>query len=155
MRKLSQASHTHRAQGQNPSNRPNGIKGTGRLMDPAYTMILLGKFTIETEFFEIFESRVHDILPYLLEGAAYTAVDLIGENLWTEITTLGQRQAVLSLKHMAALPGSQLTVAPWSDGGTTYFQIASGQGAQADSTTGVTAQFSTARSPANNGRWAP
>lgn len=86
-------------------------------------MILLGKFKVETEYFEIIESRVSDISPFLLEEIDYTAQDLVGEDLWTELTGFGQRQAVLCLQHLASLPGAGLTDVPSAGGGATSFQI--------------------------------
>ena len=89
----------------------------------AEVMILSGKFKVETGFFEIFESRLNDILPYLVEGIAYSPLELIGEDMWADITTLGQRQAVLSLKHMATLPGSQLREVEFSGSDLSTFEL--------------------------------
>lgn len=131
MRKPSKARHTHCAQGRKYSNLPNDFKGADRLMDPADTTILLGKFTIETGFFEIFESRLNDILPYLVEGVAYTPVELVGEDMWADITILGQRQAVLCLKHMTTLPGSQLRQVEFSGSDLSTFELRATEEAEA------------------------
>lgn len=92
-------------------------------MNPEGTMILLGKFKVETEYFEIIESRFSDIAPFLLEDVDYTAQDLIGEDLWSELAGFGQRHAVLCLKHMATLPDVPLCDVSCPDCGTTSFQI--------------------------------
>ena len=89
------------------------------------TMILLGKFKVETGYFEMFEDRVNDIIPSLLEGVAYLPIELIGEDLWSDTTTLGQRQAVLCLKHLATLPGSRLREVEYSGSDLTKFELKS------------------------------
>ena len=89
------------------------------------TMVLLGKFRIEAGFFEMIESRVNDIAPHLLAGVAYHPLELIGEDLWADITSLGQRQATLCLQHMASMPGSQLREAEYSGSGLSAFEIVS------------------------------
>ena len=87
------------------------------------TTDLLGKFRVATWFYEMFESRVNDILPFLLEGVAYKPIELIGEDLWADITSLGQRQAVLCLKHIATLPSSLLREVEFSGSDLTTFEL--------------------------------
>ena len=92
-------------------------------MNPEGTMILLGKFSIETEFFDIVESLFMDIYPSMLEDVEYSPEDLCGEEFWVDMTSLGKRQAVLCLKHMATLPDVPLCEVSCPDCGTTSFQV--------------------------------
>ena len=92
---------------------------------PAHdTMILLDKFKVDTEFFELVESRFEEIYPALLAHVDYTPVDLIGEPLWADLTGLAQRQAVHCLSHLATLAGARLFEHSPPGCGTTSFQIA-------------------------------
>lgn len=86
-------------------------------------MILLAKFKVETEFFELVESEFGEIYPFLLEDVAYTPQDLIGEPLWNDLTGLAQRQAIFCLKHLATMPDAPLVDVTCSDCGTSSFQI--------------------------------
>lgn len=101
---------------------PNSPDATGRSNQDG-TTILLGKFKVETEYFEIIENRFSDIAPLLLAEIDYTAQDLVGQDMWTELTGFGQRQAVLCLQHMATAPGAGLTDMSSTGCGTTSFQI--------------------------------
>lgn len=94
-------------------------------------MILSGKFKVETGYFEIIESRVKEILPFLLEGMAYTPLELIGEDLWADLTSFGQRQAVLCVKHLAMMPGAPLQEVEFSGSGLSTFQPVATQGMKA------------------------
>jgi len=85
--------------------------------------ILLDKFAVNKMFFETVQDSFNDIRPCLLEGVAYTAEDLIGFELWADWTYFAQRLAYLSLKHIAALPGSGLTEMTSDDSSKTTFQI--------------------------------
>ena len=89
------------------------------------TKVLLDRFRIEAGFFEMIESRVNDIAPHLLAGVAYNPLELIGQDLWADITSLGQRQATLCLKHMASMPGAPLREAEYSGSGLSTFEIVS------------------------------
>lgn len=91
-------------------------------VNPNDTMVLLDKFKVETEFFELVESEFYEIYPLLLEDAEYTPLDLIGEPLWADLTEIAQRQAIHCLKHLATLPGARLIDVSC---GTTSFQIVS------------------------------
>ena len=89
----------------------------------AETMVLLGKFTVHPQFFETIESCVTDILPFLLEGVAYTPLELVGEALWSDISSLGQRQATLCVKHMTTMPGAALREVARTGSDLTMFEI--------------------------------
>lgn len=91
-------------------------------MNPNGTMVLLGKFKVETDFFELVEFAFNEIYPFLLAHAEYTPVDLIGEPLWVDLSGIAQRQAIHCLKHLATLPDARLIDVSC---GTTSFQIAS------------------------------
>ncbi len=87
------------------------------------TMVLLGKFVVHPQFFETIEWRVTDILPHLRAGVAYTPSELIGADLWDDVTSLGQRQATLCLKHMATIPGAALCAVAHSGSDLTMFEL--------------------------------
>jgi hypothetical protein len=89
----------------------------------AETMVFLGKYSVHPQFFETIEWRVTDILPHLLAGVAYTPSELVGEDLWSDITSLGQRQATLCLRHMARMPGATLREVAHSGSDLTMFEI--------------------------------
>ena len=88
-------------------------------------MIVLNKFKVETDFFELVESEFSEIYPYLLEGVEYSAQDLVGEPLWNDFIFLAQRQAIYCLKHLATMPGAHLVDLSYSEYSTTTFQIVS------------------------------
>jgi hypothetical protein len=88
-------------------------------------MIVLNKFKVETDFFELVESEFSEIYPYLLEGVEYSAQDLVGEPLWNDLIFLAQRQAIYCLKHLATMPGAHLVDLSYSEYSTTTFQIVS------------------------------
>ena len=67
----------------------------------AELIILLDKYQVEVDFFEEIESRFSDIYPALLEEVDYTPAELVGEVFWSELTDVGQRMTILSLKHLA------------------------------------------------------
>jgi hypothetical protein len=86
-------------------------------------MIALGKFKIDTGYFELIESKFEDIYPVLLEDVAYTPEELCGEELWADLTGGGQRQAVFCLRHMAQSDDYPLIEIPSQDCGSTTFQV--------------------------------
>jgi hypothetical protein len=86
-------------------------------------MIVLNKFKVETEFFELVESEFSEIYPFLLEDAEYSPQDLVGEPLWNDLTSLAQRQAISCLKHLATMPGVPLIDVSCPCCGTSSFQI--------------------------------
>jgi hypothetical protein len=87
-------------------------------------MIVLDKFKVETEFFELVELEFGEIYPFLLEDAEYSPQDLVGEPLWNDLTSLAQRQAISCLKHLATMPGVPLIDVSCPCCGTSSFQIA-------------------------------
>lgn len=91
-------------------------------MNSEGTTILLDKFSVETELFDIVESLFMDIYPSTLEGIEYSPQDLCGEEFWADMTSVGKRQTVLCLKHLATLPDVPLCDVSCSTCGTTSFQ---------------------------------
>lgn len=87
------------------------------------TMVVLDKFKVDTWLFERVQSNFDAIYPYLIAGFDYTAVDLIGEPLWDDLTEIAQRQAIHCLQHLATLPESRLDHESYTDFKTTSFQI--------------------------------
>ncbi len=109
----------------NNSKANNSIEGQSK--DPMATdkvMIVLDKFKVETEFFELVELEFGEIYPFLLEDAEYSPQDLVGEPLWNDLTSLAQRQAISCLKHLATMPGVPLIDVSCPCCGTSSFQIA-------------------------------
>lgn len=91
--------------------------------EEADSMILCEKFSFDAYFFETITDRVVEIGPHLVKHAFYTAIDLIGEPLWADLTELAQRQAIACLKHMASQPGSMLVDATGGDFAPSLFQL--------------------------------
>lgn len=92
-------------------------------MEPNGTMILLNKFKVEAAYFDLVEANFSDIHSFLLERVDYTAEDLVGAELWADLTGFARRHAHLCLKHMATLPFSRLTDMSNEQYGKTGFQI--------------------------------
>lgn len=90
---------------------------------PNDTMILLNKFKVDPDYFDIVESNFHEIRPFLLPEIGYTAEELVGSLLWADLTGLAQRQAHLCLRHMATLPDSCLIDMSGEEHRNTDFQI--------------------------------
>jgi hypothetical protein len=122
MNKPHKTNHTLHPQGRKHASTHSNLTGADALIDPD-SMTLLGKFTVHPDYFEIIESRVNDILPHLLEGAQYTPIELIGEELWSDTTTLGRRQAILCLKHMTTMSGSRLRQVEFTGSELSTFEI--------------------------------
>ena len=101
----------------------NGPANTPALGGAADT-VLLGKFKVDSMLLDSVQSNFEDILPSLVEGAMYTAEDLVGAALWADWTLLGQRQAHLCLQHLATLPGARLTDMASVECGSLSFQFA-------------------------------
>lgn len=92
-------------------------------VNPNDTMVLLDKFVVDTEFFDLVESEFQDIYPFLLEEVDYTPAELIGEPLWADLNALAQRQAIHCLQHLATLDDVPLFGVSCPCCGTTTFQI--------------------------------
>ena len=61
-------------------------------LDAPTTMVVLDKIEVDIETYELVEIEFTDILPYLRRDAFYTSMDLIGEPVWAELTTVAQRK---------------------------------------------------------------
>lgn len=94
-------------------------------INPNGTMVLLGKFKVETDFFELVEFEFNEIYPFLLAHAEYTPVDLIGVPLWVDLSGIAQRQAIHCLKHLATLPGARLIDVSGPGWDSASFEVAS------------------------------
>lgn len=92
-------------------------------VNPNDTMLLLDKFVVDTEFFDLVESEFQDIFPFLLVEVDYTPAELIGEPLWADLSALAQRQAIHCLQHLATLDDVPLCDVSCPCCGTTTFQI--------------------------------
>lgn len=90
---------------------------------PDDTMVLLDKFMVDTEFFDLVESEFQDIYPFLLAEVDYTPAELIGEPFWADMSALAQRQAIHCLQHLATLDDVPLCDVSCPCCGTTTFQI--------------------------------
>lgn len=93
-------------------------------VNPNCTMVLLGKFKVESGLLELVEFEFNEIQPHLLKNVEYTPQDLIGEPLWADLTGLAQRQAIFCLKHLATQPNSPLIDVSGPGCGLTAFEIA-------------------------------
>lgn len=85
--------------------------------------VLLEKYVIETEFFDTVERSFWEIYPHLLEDTDYGPEDLCGEDFWGELSELGQRLALLCLKHLAAQEDFPLYEERCVACGTAHFRI--------------------------------
>ena len=90
--------------------------------DTALT-VLLDKYVVETEFFDTVECNFWEIYPHLLEDAEYAPEDLCGEELWNELSEIGQRLAVLCLKHLAAQQDFPMYEVRCAECGTAHFRL--------------------------------
>jgi hypothetical protein len=96
--------------------------GSQPQLDEPTTIVLMDKVKVAIDNYELVEYEFTQFLPYLLPNAVYTPMDLIGEPVWAELSTVGQRQAIYCLQHMATLPNAQLLELP-SLGGVSRFEI--------------------------------
>jgi len=87
------------------------------------TMIVLGKFKVDSWLFESVQSHLDAILPHLLKGHDYTAQELLGEDFMADMA-MPRHLATLCLKHLATLPDAALTEQSYPGCGTTSFQVA-------------------------------
>lgn len=86
----------------------SGATVADKAANPNATMVLLGKFKVESGLLELVEFEFNEIQPHLLKNVEYTPQDLIGEPLWADLTGLAQRQAIFCLRHLATLADSPL-----------------------------------------------
>jgi hypothetical protein len=91
--------------------------------DEPETTLLLDKFIVETDFLAIIEGNFQEIYPHLLEDTEYTPEDLCGEAFWDGLSELGQRLALLCLKHLAAQDDVPLFEERCENCGTAHFGI--------------------------------
>lgn len=80
--------------------------------DEPHYMTILGKFRIQTQFYEEVESRLKAIRHCLREGVAYTPDELVWGDLFGFFGA-SSPEIVLSLKHLAAQPNSGLKEVRW------------------------------------------
>jgi hypothetical protein len=85
--------------------------------------VLLNKFAVDSTMLETVQCNFNEILPSLMEGVEYTAEDLVGDELWADLTNLGQRHAHLCLKHLATLPGARLAALSGTNGAATFVLV--------------------------------
>lgn len=78
-------------------------------MDMVATMIVLEKFKVDVAFLSMVQSALEDVLPLLLQDTFYCAEDLIGAELWADLTGTAHREAHLCLQHLAEQPGANLS----------------------------------------------
>lgn len=91
-------------------------------MNPDATLIVLDKFKIDAFLLESVQAHLNEMLPHLLNGGVYSAQEILGETFWADMD-MPRHLPALCLKHLAQQPGSHLIISPFSDGGTTYFEI--------------------------------
>jgi hypothetical protein len=86
-------------------------------------VLLLDKYTVEGHFLDDVEGQLIDIYPSLLEEADYSPAEIVGETFWANLTNLGQRIAILCLKHLATEPDVPLVDVTCECCGKTSFQV--------------------------------
>ncbi len=93
-------------------------------MDLMDNTVLLQKFTVDSILLDTVRFKFNEILPSLMAGVEYAAEDLVGAELWADLTPMGQRHAHICLKHLASLPGALLVDMADVDSRKIGFQIA-------------------------------
>ena len=101
----------------------HAVTMTDDAVNPNDTMVLLDKYKVETDFFELVEFDFYEIYPLLLEDVTYTPAELIGEPLWADLSALAQRQAIHCLQHLATLEDCPLIDVSCPCCCTTSFQV--------------------------------
>lgn len=83
------------------------------LEDESHNMTVLGRFRIQTQFYEETTHRLSQIQHALRPGIEYTAQELVfGELFWTPSFS-ELPEVVLSLKHLATQPDSPIVEVQW------------------------------------------
>jgi hypothetical protein len=70
----------------------------------AELVILLDKYIVEADFLDEVAGQFYEIYPSLLDDVDYSPAEIVGELFWANLTDLGQRIALLCLKHLATEP---------------------------------------------------
>ena len=99
-------------------------------IDPMYTdetLIVLEKFKVNVSLLDMANSELEDVLPLLLQDTMYCAEELIGAELWADLTSTAHRQLHLCLQHIAGQPGARLVYSPLWDQSQGGFMITGNQ----------------------------
>lgn len=88
-------------------------------------LICNSRFSVSKEFYENIVGFVDEMRPYLLEGMAYTASELLGCDFYGSLSPVGCHMAVLVLKHIVDLPESDLFHISFHDGSSVRFLVKS------------------------------
>ena len=72
-------------------------------------LIVLEKFKVDVAFLSMVQSALEDVLSLLREDTVYYAEDLVGVDLWADLTSPAQREAYICLQHLAEQPGAKLS----------------------------------------------
>jgi hypothetical protein len=86
-------------------------------------VILLDKYTVEAHFLNDVEGQLLDIYSSLLDDVAYSPAEIVGEMFWANLSSMGQRLAILCLKHLAAEPNVPLADVTCERCGITSFAV--------------------------------
>lgn len=79
---------------------------------PFFDITLLGKIKVEAEVHIAVEKRLATIYPYLIEGAQYSAEDLMAGSLGPDLPAADHPIVVYCLKHLAQ-SGTMLREVRW------------------------------------------
>lgn len=88
-------------------------------------LICNGRFSVSKEFYETIVGFFKEMRPYLLEGAAYSASELVGCNFYGSLRPVDRHMAILVLKHIEDSPGSELFHFSYHDGSNVRFLVKS------------------------------
>ena len=83
----------------------------------------MGKYTVEAHFLDDVDRKFCEIYPSMVDEVSYTPAEIVGEMFWAKLTAMGQRLAILCLKHLATEPDVPLVDLTCTDCGMTSFAV--------------------------------
>jgi hypothetical protein len=89
----------------------------------AHSVVLFGRFLVDTAIVESVEVQLKRMYPYLLPVNDYTWQELLGESFWVDRPDLPIQLAVVCIQHLAEQPDSKLTVSRNSGNGAIRFRF--------------------------------
>jgi hypothetical protein len=84
-------------------------------MDPDETIILFDKFKVSDSSLRLAQWAIEDVHSLLLKDVAYSAEDIIGNEMWDDLSKPQRRELALCLMHLAQQPDAKLTYSPHWD----------------------------------------
>ena len=88
-------------------------------------LICNSRFSVSKEFYENIVGFVDEIRPYLLEGMAYTASELVDCNFYGSLRPVDRHMVNLVLMHIVDSPDRDLFHISFHDGSSVRFLVKS------------------------------